>query len=170
MHIALDPKSKKAICMEVSSGKCADANMAPILLSGISSSIGKVYADGAYDREIVRKACLARGAKQIIPPNITAIIHNPSKKNPRGLWKDRNHAVKYMQKHDNREEGRKQWKKDHSYGVRSLIESFFGRFKAIFGFHFMSRNEISRKNELMIKIKILNSFIDLGGAVFKKVA
>lgn len=167
LHVAINPKSKKAICINMTPGRCADANVAPILLASITEPIGKVYADGAYDRVLVRQACYERGARQIIPPNIKAIIRN--KKNSNGLWEDRNTAVRYMQEHAYREEGRKKWKKDYSYGVRSLIEAFFGRFKAIFGFHFMSRKEASRQKELILKIKILNSFIDLGGAVFKKV-
>lgn len=170
MHVALNPKNKKVLSMKVSPGKVGDASMLPILLSDIPNPIGKVYADGAYDRLIARRACFARGAKQVIPPHINATTHEASKKDPLALWRERNKAVRCMQKCDDREEGRKLWKKQSSYGTRSLVESYFGRFKAIFGFHFMSRNDHSREKELMMKIKILNSFTDLGGAIFKKVA
>ena len=171
MHVALNAKNKKVLSMDMTENGIKDHQVVPFLLADIPNKIGAIYADGAYDKANVRAACVEYGAKQVIPPSKNAIIHfKPRKKDPPELWNERNAAILSIWKHDDEKEGRKQWKEDIHYGWRSLVEAFFGRFKSIFGFYFMSRNEKSRKNELIIKAKILNSFKDLGGAIFKKVA
>jgi len=168
MHVALDPESKDVLSMEMSSGSTADSTMAPILLAGIDSSISGVYADGAYDRIKVRQACLDRQAKQIIPPKKNAVIRKAKKREAPNLWDERNAAIEIIRSQNNYDEGRKTWKESQSYGKRSLVEAFFSRFKTIFGFHFMSRNERARQSELAVKVQLLNSYNRFGAAVFKK--
>lgn len=170
MHVALNPKTKKVLSIIMSKGTIVDSDVAPTLLTRIPCFIGSIYADGAYDRSKVRKACVECCARQIIPPKKNAVIRKASKKELPELWNERNAAVRFINQYKDREEGRKKWKEENFYGRRSLIEAFFGKFKNIFGFNFMSRNDKSRESELATKIRILNSFSDLGGAVFKKVA
>lgn len=168
MHIAYNPKKKKVISMILSSCTTADGDMVGQLLGNIGEKIGSIYADGAYDRTKVRKVCLDFNARQIIPPMKTAVKRKTSKEEPSHLWDERNAAIKSINRYKNKNKGLKRWKMDNNYGIRSLIEAFFGKFKAVFGFHFMNRKDESREKELMVKINILNSFTELGGAVFKK--
>jgi transposase len=171
LHVALNLKSKKVIAAKITSGTTMDADAVEDILANIEEQIDKVYADGAYDRRKVREACWKGSIKQVIPPHRNAILYHKSRKtSPPEIWKERDRAIIFMSKFINEEVGREEWKKKEKYGKRSLVEAFFGRLKTIFGFHFQSRDEKARENELLIKIKILNSFRDMGGAIFKKVA
>jgi hypothetical protein len=167
MHVAIDLANKNVLSMEMSSGTTADSDMLPILLRGIDCSLGAIYADGAYDRAKVRNVCRERQAKQIIPPHKNAVIRKSKKGEAPDLWDERNSAIKTICSHKNSEKGRKIWKQSHHYGKRSLVETFFSRFKTIFGFHFMSKNENARQNELLIKVQMLNSYNQFGTAIFK---
>ena len=168
MHVALDPESKNVLSMQMSNGSKADSDMVPILLAGIDCSLGAVYADGAYDRVKVRQLCLDRHAKQIIPPKKNAVIRKAKKTEAPHLWNERNAAIEMIRSQNNDKEGRQIWKESHHYGKRSLVEAFFSRFKAIFGFHFMSKSERARQSELAVKVQMLNSYNQFGAAVFKK--
>lgn len=170
LHVAYVPQNKKIAAIKMTCGKTTDGHTAPILLKAIPFDIGAVYADGAYDRSHVRRACLEKHAKQIIPPQRRALVHKSKWNEPEGLWDERNAAIKIFAQHTDEEEGRKKWKEDNSYGKRSLVEAFFSKFKAIFGFSFMSKKDVARESELATKIRILNSFSDLGCAIFKKAA
>jgi hypothetical protein len=170
MHVCMDPKSKDVLAMQMSKGSTSDAEVAPILLSGIPYRLGVVYADGAYDRASVRQACHERLAKQLIPPARTAVKRKAKKNEDTYLWHERNEAIREIYTHGEYDAGLKTWKQTHGYGKRSIIEAYFSRFKATFGFHFMSRCEPSRQNELAIKVNILNSYNRYGAAIFKKVA
>lgn len=169
MHVAYTPKNKRIDAMLMSTGTTPDFKAAPPLLKGLSYGIKGVYADSAYDRKVVRAACVEQGAKQIIPPQRIAVIRKPEKDDHPNLWQDRNAALSVIKKHKDWPSGLKRWKEKSSYGKRSLIEAQFSRFKAIFGFHFMSRSEQSRACELMTKVSILNSFSEIGCAKFARV-
>lgn len=170
MHIVFDAKSRDVLGMQMTSGVTHDSKPVPGLLRAIKDSIDNVYADAAYDFKQIRQICKARRAKQIIPPRRDAVV-KPCKKNEiKGLWDERNSAIELIRSYVDYEEGRSAWKERAGYGKRALVESCFGRFKAIFGYHFMCKNDMARKNELMTKINILNRFNKLGMAQFKKVA
>lgn len=158
MHIALNLETKDVVAMHMSSGSTADCAVAPIVIAMLPDPIDSIYADGAYDRISVRKACHARQAIQIIPPNRNARIRSPTNNDPPDLWAERNAAIAMMQSYITLEEGLKEWKKSQNYGVRSHVEGFFSRFKRCFGFHFTSRCDKSRENELITKINLLNFF------------
>jgi len=170
MHVALNPESKTVLSMKMSKGNIVDSDIVPTLLKGISCSVNSVCADRAYDRMKVRNECFIRNAKQIIPPKRDAVIRRPKKGEPTGLWEERNAAIHFISRYRDREEGRKKWQENNGYGRRSLIEAFFGKFKTIFGFHFMSKSEQARESELMIKVNMLNSYNQLGRAYFKRAA
>lgn len=158
MHIALNLETKDVVAMHMSSGSTADSTAAPIVVAKIAGRIDSIYADGGYDRVSVRKMCHARQATQIIPPHRNAVMRSPRKNDPPDLWVARNAAVAMMRSYINVEDGLNEWKKSQNYGVRSHVEGFFSRFKRCFGFHFMSRSDQARENELITKINLLNYF------------
>lgn len=170
MHIVLDAESRDVLGMEMTSGVTHDSTPVPKLLRAIQYPIENVYADAAYDLKQVREACQKGHAKQIIPPRRDARVKSCKGDEINGLWRDRNHAIELIRSHADYEEGRRAWKENVGYGKRALVESCFGRFKGIFGYHFMCKSDAARKNELMTKINILNHFNKLGMAQFKKVA
>ena len=168
MHIVLDVKSRDILGMEMTSGVTHDTKPVPELLDAVKYKIEKVYADAAYDSRKVRKTCKVRHAKQIIPPRRDAIVKSCKKDGIGSLWNERNSAIELIRSYKDYEDGRNAWKESAGYGKRALVETCFGRFKTIFGYHFMCKNDMARKNELMTKINILNYFNKLGMAKFKK--
>jgi len=170
MHIALDAKSRDVLGMEMTSGVTHDSKPVPELLHAINDTINNVYADAAYDFKKIREICKARHAKQIIPPRRDAKVKTSEYGEIDGLWDERNSAIELIRSHADYAEGRTAWKESVGYGKRALVEACFGRFKTIFGTHFMCKSDAARKNELMTKINILNGFNRLGMAKFKKVA
>jgi transposase len=167
LHIVLDIESKDILGMEMTSGVTHDSMPVPKLLSDIKLNVSKVYADAAYDAKNVREACKKLHAKQIIPPRRNARPKLSNSGEIKNLWNERNSAIELIRSHENYEEGRNAWKKSVGYGKRSHVEACFGRIKTIFGYHFMSKSEAARKNELMTKVNVLNSFNKLGMAKFK---
>ncbi|WP_374698227.1 hypothetical protein [Wolbachia endosymbiont (group B) of Limnophora tigrina] len=53
------------------------------------------------------------------------------------------------------------------YGLRSHVETFFFRFKRIFGFSFKNKSEINREKELLIKCYLMNKFTAIGMPKFE---
>lgn len=170
MHVAMNLETKDVVAMHMSGGTTADSAAAPIVIAKIAGRIDSIYADGGYDRVSVRRICRARQATQIIPPNRNAVMRYPRKKDPPDLWFARNAAVAMMRSYTDIEEGLYEWKKSQNYGVRSHVEGFFSRFKRCFGFHFMSRSDKARENELITKINLLNYFNKDNVARYVKVA
>lgn len=170
MHILVDLKTRNVLAMEMTDGRTHDSVPVPDLLHTVKQKITGVYADAAYDMKQVRQACLERNAKQIIPPRRDARLRSSKKSEADGLWDDRNAAVSLIRSYEDYDEGRSAWKKSVGYGKRAYVEACFGRFKTIFGYHFMSKSDMARNNELITKINILNQFNKLGMAKFVKVA
>lgn len=170
MHIVLDAKTRDVLAMEMTSGVTHDSKPVPDLLHAVKQEIGEVYADSAYDLKPVRQICNERHAKQIIPPRRDAMLRSSQKNEADNLWDERNAAIELIRSHETYDEGRSAWKDSVGYGKRAYVEACMGRFKTIFGYHFMSKSDAARKNELMTKINILNQFNHLGMAEFKKVA
>ncbi|WP_339041161.1 hypothetical protein [Candidatus Lariskella endosymbiont of Hedychridium roseum] len=61
-----------------------------------------------------------------------------------------------MQRHDDKKEGLKLWKKDTGYYRRSRIEAYFASFKRAFGRYFVAKCDIKRQIEMIIKVSTLN--------------
>ena len=101
-------------------------------------------------------------AKLIVPLQ-TAVLRKEL------IFADRNKALQTVKADKDYETGIRYWKNKIAYGKRSYVESFFSRFKMIFGFSFKNKHEQCRENELAIKCKLLNNFIDLGMPRFELV-
>ncbi len=170
LHIAIDADSGDVLSMKMTDGITHDSEVAVELINAIDEDVSSIYADRAYDTKAIRKVSVEKGAKQKIPPKSNSVIRNASKSDPPNIWDDRNEAITFIKGSDDYETGFKEWKKHSGYSKRSKVEAYFSRFKRIFGFHFMSRCEISREIELMTKALILNGYNKLGKAEFERVA
>lgn len=164
MHVALDIHTKVVDEIVYSDWSYTDhAGCLDLIdLLGNKCQIDSIRADRAYDRKPCYEACHKKGIKPIIPPIVTAV----RKKQP--IFKDRNRAIELVVKHGY-EEGIGIWKRQTSYGKRSYVEAFFGRFKKTFGFSLRSKCEANREQEMRIKCKILNQFAALGMPTFELV-
>ena len=59
-------------------------------------------------------------------------------------------------------EGLRLWKKLRGYGMRSLVETFFSRFKRSFGDRAYSKSDKGFSFEVRLKCEILNRWARLG--------
>lgn len=162
MHISLNQSSKNVNGFFYSSGTYTDHQGLTPLIKGaaLANKITTVKADSAYDRKPCYKTCYEYGIKPIIQPISSAAI----KKQP--IFIDRNKAINIIKLFENHDDGITHWKKQMQYGKRSYAETFFSRFKKIFGFSMKNIDENNRKNELLIKCNIINEFNSLGRPKF----
>ena len=158
IHVAIDPDTQEIILTDVTSRNVHDSQMLPEFLDRIEGRIGRVYGDGAYDTKKCYQAIVKRGGEPAIPPRKTARIWN----NPEEWAKCRNQAVRERRGMGLDAEGIRLWRKLKRYGIRSLIETCFSRFKRIFGDRAYSKGDLGFKIEVAVKTMILNQFARLG--------
>jgi DDE family transposase len=158
IHVAMDPDTHEVILTDVTESGKHDSQMLPVLLEKVEGRIGRVYGDGAYDTRKCYQAILERGGEPVIPPRKTAKIwHSPEQ------WAEwRNRAVRERRGLGLDEVGLSLWKKLKRYGSRSLVETYFSRFKRAFGDRAYSKKDESIGVEIELKTRILNRFVDLG--------
>jgi hypothetical protein len=68
IHLALDPKTQEIVAHTLTSSLCSDGAMAEELLKQSGKAVKTVVADGAYDRQEVRRLIKERGCQPLIPP------------------------------------------------------------------------------------------------------
>lgn len=170
LHIVLDPETGDVENLLMTKGTATDHEAGAQLVEALPDSVEKCCADGAYDKKPLRKVLAKKNIKQIIPPIRNAVIRKPKRTDPPNTFDDRNAAVRLRRSYPSHEEGHTAWKQQENYGTRAHVEGFFSRFKRQFGFHFVSKSEENRAQELRLKTKILNDFNKIGRAKFEKVA
>lgn len=149
IHIAIDTDGEMRAGKLTENDK-ADCHIFKDLLEQENSKVDKIYADGAYDKEIVYELAKEKGVKEFkIPPQKNAKIkqHGNCKKEPHprdeNLRKIRKTTIK-------------KWKIESDYHKRSLVENAIFRFKTIVGNKFFSRKFENQNTEFLIGISILN--------------
>lgn len=166
MHISLNQKSKNINGFLYTYGTFVDhRGLTPLIKHAfLTNNIQSVKADSAYDRKPCYETCHYYKIKPIIPPISSAAIKKQT------IFEDRNSAIKVIRSFESQEDGVMAWKNKVQYGKRSFVETFFSRFKNIFGFSMKNKNENNRRNELIIKCNILNEFNRLGLPKFELIA
>jgi len=158
IHVAIDPETQELVLTDVTDKDKHDSMMLPPLLSKIRGRLGKVFGDGAYDTRECYMAIIKRGGQPYIPPRKTARLWKGSE--PWVLW--RNQAVTERWGLGLDVEGLRLWKKLRGFGKRSLVETFFSRFKRSFGDRAYSKSDTGFSVEVNLKCEILNRWARLG--------
>lgn len=153
LHLAVDAKSREIVGCATTTNDMSDHEIIKEVLDEIpeEQKINSVGGDGGYDYLEAHKPIVKRGAKAIIPPRKNARIWNLEE------FKWRDHAIRRI-----REIGKKAWKIESGYHMRSLSETTIYRFKRIFG---PTHSNISLANQLIenrIKCAALNIMTQLG--------
>ena len=157
-HIGVCPKTHEVIVAEVTELETADCEIGPKLLKKAPRSVKKAIGDGAYDTWNCYRAADDKGQKLIVPPRDGAMFNEGDEP-----WvKARNEAICQIIGLGNDKEGIALWKKLVGYHERSLVETTFSRFKAIFGPKLFSKSIDNQHVELMLKAKILNRMTQQG--------
>jgi hypothetical protein len=158
IHVAIDPDTQEVLLTDVTTRNTHDCQMLPKFLDKLGSRIGRVYGDGAYDTKRCYQAIVKRGGEPAIPPRKTARIWNSPEK-----WAEcRNQAVRERRGFGLDTVGTRLWRKLKRYGIRSLVETYFSRFKKTFGDRAYSKGDLGFSIEIAIKTMILNRFARLG--------
>lgn len=151
LHVALDEITQEVVADVLTDSTVGDSSMVEQLLDQISADIEEVKADGAYDGQTARNSIKKRGAKPLIPPPKNARIKHDRE--------ERDDAKRIIFGLGNDERARSLWGKLTGYSKRALVETFFSRYKRIFGDRLFSRTKERQRLENILKIQILNSMI-----------
>jgi Transposase DDE domain len=163
LHLAIDADSHEIQAVSLTEAGVDDAEEADGLLKATDRELASVAADGAYDKRKVYRALEGHDARILIPPRRNARI-----------WRHGNDAGPPLPRDENlrhiRRVGRRAWKREVGYHVRSLAETGVFRMKAIFGGHLASRRLERQVTEGAIRGRALNVMTHLGMPASYKVA
>jgi len=156
LHIALDTQTQEIIMAELTAHTVGDSEVLPGLIeeSQKLGEISSVSADGAYDTKECHQAIYKAGAKAKIPPREGA---KPWEKLESGEEHPRNQIIQRCQK-----VGKKQWKQESGYHIRSLVETAMYRLKQIFSGNLKNRAFETQQTEAYVRIYVLNKMTRLG--------
>jgi hypothetical protein len=165
LHIGANPEDGEIQAVILTENSVSDDAVVEVLLEQIEQEIDKFAADGAYDKRKVYDALNAHspGVKVLIPP----------RKNAR-IWRHGNTKAERLKRDENlrsiRKQGRKEWKKESGYHVRSLSETAMFRLKTIFGDALSARLLETQTTQALVRCAALNRMTHLGMPQSYKVA
>jgi len=157
LHIGADPESGEIEAAALTENSVDDAKMAEPLLNQIDQPIDHLAADGSYDKRKVYDS-LNRHA-----PQATVLI--PPCKNAH-IWQHGNTRAERLKRDENlrliRKSGRKAWKENSGYHMRSLAETTMFRFKTLFPDRLSARLLETQATQALICCAALNRMTHLG--------
>ena len=156
IHIAVDVKTKKILSIKVTDEHIHDSKVLPELVDNIiksdgitTTTIGKLFADGAYDGNDIFRYLSDNGILPCIKVRM----------NSRVRWKKgnilRNLSV-ISQKKD-----LQKWNDSVSYGQRWIVETVFSSIKRMFGEYVYSVRLKNMIQEMMLKASLYNKMISI---------
>jgi IS5 family transposase len=157
LHLGADPESGEIQAVCLTENKVSDDAAVKELLEQIEQTLLACAADGAYDKRKVYDA-LNRHSPEVeilIPPRKNARIWQHGNSKTERLKRDEN--LRYIRKH-----GRRQWKDDSGYHMRSLAETAMFRLKTIFGGELSARLLETQTTQALIRCWALNKMTHLG--------
>ncbi len=157
LHIGTDPESGEIQAVALTENSVSDAEMVEPLLNQIDQPIDHFAGDGSYDKRKVYDSLNrhAPRAKVLIPPQKNAHIWQHGNTHAERLKRDENlRAVRKL--------GRKVWKENSGYHMRSLAETTMFRFKTIFGDRLSARLLETQATQASICCAALNRMTHLG--------
>lgn len=165
LHIGTDPDNGEIQAVLLTQNNISDDQAVEPLLEQIEQTIIDFAADGAYDKRKVYDSLNAHSPEVniLIPPRKNAHIWKHGNSKTERLKRDEN--LRYIRKH-----GRKGWKEDSGYHVRSLAETTMFRLKTIFGDDLSTRLIETQITQASVRCAALNKMTHLGMPQSYKVA
>jgi hypothetical protein len=165
LHVGANPKDGEIQAVLLTENNVSDDQVVEQLLEQIEQTIIDFAADGAYDKRKVYDSLNAHS------PDVNILI--PPRKNAR-IWKHGNTKTERLKRDENlraiRKDGRKEWKKNSGYHVRSLAETTMFRLKTIFGSELSARLLETQTTQALVRCAALNKMTHLGMPQSYKVA
>jgi hypothetical protein len=155
LHLTVNPATQEIEAEVLTENSEHDADQVDGLLDQVNGPVAAFYGDGAYDQWKVYDSLSDRAVRPIIPPRRNAKIkqHGNARETP--LLRDE--AIRRI-----RHVGRKRWKEEIGYHLRSLAETAIYRMKSCFGDKLKNRKLPNQRAEVRLRSKILNRFAQLG--------
>ena len=153
LQLSINAESGEIVCAALTTNDVHDGQMLSELVNG--SNPDKVYCDGAYDSHSCYEEIAALGAEPVIPPRRRSKPKQHG--NCRKLPLKRDEVIRSMRKL-----GRKRWKHESGYHIRSLAETGMYRYKQIFGDKLKTRAFDAQAAEAFVKARALNIMTSLG--------
>lgn len=165
LHIGANPQDGEIQAVILTENSVSDDAAVEVLLKQIEQQIDEFAADGAYDKRKVYDGLNAHS------PHVKSLI--PPRKNAR-IWKHGNTQAERLKRDENlrsiRKHGRKAWKENSGYHVRSLSETAMFRLKTIFGDELSARLLETQTTQAVVRCAALNKMTHLGMPQSYKVA
>lgn len=165
LHIGANPQDGEIQAVILTENSVSDDAAVEGLLKQIEQQIDEFAADGAYDKRKVYDGLNAHS------PHVK--IRIPPRKNAR-IWKHGNTQAERLKRDENlrsiRKHGRKAWKENSGYHVRSLSETAMFRLKTIFGDELSARLLETQTTQAVVRCAALNKMTHLGMPQSYKVA
>jgi hypothetical protein len=165
LHIGANPEDGEIQAVILTENSVSDDAAVAVLLKQIEQEIDEFAADGAYDKRKVYDGLNAHS------PNVKILI--PPRKNAR-IWKHGNTKAERLKRDENvrsiRKHGRKAWKENSGYHIRSLSETAMFRLKTIFGDELSARLLETQTTQALVRCAALNKMTHLGMPQSYKVA
>ncbi len=155
LHLAVNPDTQEIVAEVLTENSGHDADQVDELLDQVETPVEDFFGDGAYDQWKVYKTLDERSIQPIIPPRRNAKIKQHGNSSEPPLPRDT--AIR-----DIRQVGRKRWKEQIGYHLRSLSETAMHRMKCCFGNRLKNRELANQRTEVRLRSKILNHFTRLG--------
>lgn len=164
LHLGVDPLSGEILTHRLTDNSVADSQVFDDILEQVPQPIERCVADGAYDTQSCYQSCYQRKAHLIVPPRRDAVEQRPEEAKDYLVARDR--AIQKIQARTrelgDEQAARKEWKESMDYHIRSLAETAMFRMKTLCGDKLFSRDEQRQKQEVAIKVNIINKFTSLG--------
>jgi hypothetical protein len=157
LHVGANSEDGEIQAVLLTKNNVSDDAAVEGLLKQIEQEIVNFAADGAYDKRKVYDSLNAHSQ------DVNILI--PPRKNAR-IWKHGNTKTERLKRDENlraiRRDGRKEWKKNSGYHVRSLAETTMFRLKTIFGDDLSARLLETQTLQALIRCAALNKMTHLG--------
>lgn len=161
LHVAANGQTQQIEAISLTSNAVDDATEVAALLRQINKPIKRFVADGAYDKNKVRKLLYHDKITPVIPPQHNGVTDK--KKRPHMIQRDEAiEAIKQI--------GRKEWKVKQGYHHRSKAETAMFRYKTCIGDKLSARKMAHQKTEVALGCKILNIMLQTTKPISKKTA
>lgn len=158
-HIELDPKTGEVVVHEATKSGTHDSRVGCRLINRLEK-VKRAYGDGAYDTKSFYGTVISKGGEVIAPPRRGAVLNEEQK--GCAAFVARNKSVLEILGLGGDDLARSVWKKLKGYHVRSLVETWFSRFKRIIGGTLRSHSEANQNAELAYKVRIMNRLTKVG--------
>jgi hypothetical protein len=157
LHVGVDPDSGEIQAAVLTENSISDDEMAETLFQQITQPIATFAADGSYDKRKVYVSLRRHSpaARVLIPPRRNARIWQHGNTHAERLKRDEN--LRSIRQH-----GRKTWKRESGYHVRSLAETAMFRMKTIFGDDLSTRLLATQTTQALVRCAALNKMTHLG--------